>query len=136
MSLVLLDTDMLSEILKLKDPVVIQHALAYTQAVGQLAFSAVTRYEVRRGYKRKNAIQQMAKFQVFCQNASILSVTDPIWDRAADLWALGDAGGHPHNDTDIIIAATALEEGRTLATGNTSHFAWIPGLAIVDWRQP
>ncbi len=71
----MLDTNMLTEILKLKEPVVVQHALAYTQAVGQLAFSAVTRYEVRRGYKRENAIQAMTKFQVFYQNASILFLT-------------------------------------------------------------
>jgi predicted nucleic acid-binding protein len=37
-------------------------------------------------------------------------------------------------DTDII-AATALETGRTLVTGNIAHFDWIPGLALADWRS-
>jgi hypothetical protein len=27
----------------------------------------------------------------------------------------GRRGGHPHNDADLIIAATALEHGRVLA---------------------
>jgi hypothetical protein len=34
----------------------------------------------------------------------------------------------------LIIAATALETGRALVTGNTAHFGWIPALTIEDWR--
>ena len=37
-------------------------------------------------------------------------------------------------DADLIIAATALEHGRTLATGNAAHFSWINGLNLEDWR--
>jgi tRNA(fMet)-specific endonuclease VapC len=63
-------------------------------------------------------------------------VTDAIFDRAADLWVIARQGGYPHGDADLIIAATALEHARALVTGNTPHFAWIPGLVIADWRQP
>jgi predicted nucleic acid-binding protein len=42
--------------------------------------------------------------------------------------------GHAHRDADLIIAATAIEHGRTLVTGNTSHFQWVPGLQIDNWR--
>jgi predicted nucleic acid-binding protein len=56
--------------------------------------------------------------------------------RAADLWADGRNSGHPRDDADLIIAATALEAGRVLVTGNTQHFAWIPGLRLADWRCP
>jgi predicted nucleic acid-binding protein len=34
----------------------------------------------------------------------------------------------------LIIAATALEHGRALITGNTAHFQWVPGLQIDNWR--
>ena len=30
----------------------------------------------------------------------------------------------------------ALHHGRTLVTGNTVHFAWVPGLQILNWRDP
>lgn len=132
----LLDTDMLSEIIKLRNQTVTQHALAYSQQFGQLTFSAMTRYEIIRGYKQQNATTQIARFTTFCQNSVILPVADAIFDRASDLWAFARLNGHPHKDADLIIAATALEHQRILATGNLRDFAWIPGLQIEDWRTP
>jgi len=38
-----------------------------------------------------------------------LPVTDPILDRAADLWAVANRAGRPGADADLLIAATALE---------------------------
>jgi tRNA(fMet)-specific endonuclease VapC len=132
----LLDTDMLSEVIKLRDPTVQQRALDYIQKVGPLTFSAVTRYEILRGYKQKNATKQLAHFATFCQKSLIVPVSDAVWERASDLWAHARLHGHPHKDADLIIAATALGSGLVLATGNTDDFAWIPGLAIDDWRKP
>ena len=68
----------------------------------------MTRYEILRGYRDQNATTQLSRFLVFCQHAIIFAVTDAIFDRAADLWVAGRQGGHPHNDADLIIAATAL----------------------------
>jgi len=59
-----------------------------------------------------------------------------VVDRAADLWVVAHHGGLPATDADLLIAATALEHGRALVTGNTTHFSWIPGLTVEDWRQP
>src|SRR4051812_33198325 len=136
MDAALLDTDILSEVIKLRDPTVRQKALDYIQVHGQLAFSSMTRYEILRGYRDQNATTQLARFSAFCQHAIVFAITDPIFDRAAELWVAGRRGGHPHNDADLIIAATALERGRVLVTGNTAHFAWIPGLRPDDWRRP
>lgn len=133
---ILLDTDILSEVVKLRNQLVIRRALNYTRNSGPLAFSAFTRYEVLRGYKRRGATKQLAKFAVFCQKSLILPVTDRIWERASDLWALARTQGLPHNDADLVIAATALDQQRSLATGNLRHFAWIPGLQLEDWRVP
>ena len=56
--------------------------------------------------------------------------------RAADLWVDGRTGGHAHEDADLVIAATALENQRELVTGNTTHYAWIKNLQLADWRLP
>ena len=68
--------------------------------------------------------------------SDVFPVSLPVLMRAADLWAEGRNGGHPHNDADLIIAATALETQRVLVTGNTSHYSWISGLRLQDWRMP
>ncbi len=132
----LLDTDILSELLKQKNPNVVQKAAAYLAQHGQFAFSALTRYEVSRGLLEKQAAAQLRKFTVFCQQSLVLPVSDGVFDRAADLWVLAGRQGRPRSDADMLIAATALEYGRVLVTGNASHFSWMPGLTLEDWRTP
>jgi hypothetical protein len=91
MQAAILDTDILSEIIELRDPVV----------------------RGMRSITRNNS--------------------EPFLSR---LWAYARTNGYPHKDADLVIAATALNEGVALATGNTSDFAWVPGLTIEDWRTP
>ena len=136
MQLALLDTDILSEFLKQKNPLVLQKAAEYLVMHQRLSISAMTRYEVLRGLKDKNAIRQLKNFEVFCQNVEVLPITDEILDHASDLWVEARQGGHPRRDPDLIIAATALWHRRVLVTGNTADFFWISGLTINDWRQP
>lgn len=136
MDAVLLDTDILSEVIKLRDATVKHRAAAYLAVHGRFAFSALSRFEIERGYKEKQANRQLARFAIFCDRSFVAAVTDPILDRAGDLWALARRCGHPHGDADVIIAATALELQRILVTGNTPHFAWVPSLKIENWRAP
>lgn len=132
----LLDTDILSEVLKQKNAAVLLKAAAYLKAQQQFTFSAITRYEVIRGLKAKSATRQLQQFSTFCQHSQILPLTDAIFDRAADLWVTAHAAGRPQKDADLLIAATALEHGLSLVTGNTTDFSWISGLTLEDWRQP
>lgn len=131
----ILDTDILSEVLKQRNPTVRRRAARYLRVQSQFAISSVTRFEIIRGYRETKATKQLAKFMIFCQHSLILPITDTIFDRAADLWVIAREGGHPHGDADLLIAATALEHNRRLVTGNTAHFTWIPGLGLDDWRQ-
>jgi tRNA(fMet)-specific endonuclease VapC len=136
MDAALLDTDILSEVLKQRNTTVVGKAADYLQDHGQFAFSIFTRFEIVRGHKEKGATRLLGRFELFCQHSLVLPVTDAIFARAEDLWVLARKGGHPHGDADLIIAATALEHGRVLVTGNTAHFSWIPGLRLEDWRKP
>jgi tRNA(fMet)-specific endonuclease VapC len=136
MDAALLDTDTLNEVLKRRNPQVVQRAASYLSQHVKFAFSAMTRYEVLRGLKDKGALKQLARFETFCQQSLIVPPSVTILDRAADLWVAARRGGHAGRDADLVIAATALETSHVLVTGNTPHFAWIPGLRIEDWRQP
>lgn len=133
---VLLDTDILSEVLKRHDPNVTRRASRYLHAHGKFAFSAFTWFEITRGYREKGASSLLVRFEAFCGHSIVVPLTQPIFDRAATLWAVGRSGGRPLGDADLLIAATALEEGRVLVTGNTQHFSWIPGMRLEDWRSP
>ena len=131
----LLDSDILSEILKAKDLQVLDTANRYLAQHPRFAFSAITFYEIVRGFRATRAVRGLSKFLKLVDDSDVLPVSIPVLRRAAELWADAYRGGHPRGDADLIIAATALESKRALATGNTTHFTWIPGLTVVDWRS-
>ncbi|HUY90445.1 MAG TPA: type II toxin-antitoxin system VapC family toxin [Pirellulales bacterium] len=130
----LLDTDILSEVLKGKNPQVLTAAQKYLAVHQQLAFSAMTMYEIMRGMLANQASRQLAVFLALTGRSDVLPVSVPVLKRAAGLWAEARNNGHPCDDADLIIAATALEARRVLVTGNTPHFSWISGLRVADWR--
>ena len=132
----ILDTDMLSEVLKRKDQQVLATAQQYLVEHQRLAFSEMTVYEIVRGLKATKATRQLAGFLRTVETSDVFPISRPVLMRAADLWAEGRSGGYPHDAADLIIAATALEAQRVLATGNMSHYAWIKGLQLTDWRTP
>lgn len=132
---VLIDTDILSEILKKKNAQVIQQATSYLAHYGKFEFSEISRYEILRGLKEKAARKQIDMFTIFCQHAAIFQITPSILDLASDLWVDARKTGQPCSDPDLIIAATAVSLDRKLITGNQKHFDWIPSLETEDWRM-
>jgi len=44
--------------------------------------------------------------------------------------------GQPRSETDLQIAAIAIQHHLTLVTGNVKHFRGIPGLAVENWLEP
>ena len=96
----------------------------------------MTVYEIIRGLRSNRATRQRAEFLKTVSTSDVFPVSMSVLMRAAELWAEGRNGGHPHHDADLIIAATALETQRVLVTGNTVHYAWIQGLRLADWRAP
>ncbi len=118
---VILDTDILSELLK-QHPLVTQRVRRYLAEHDRLAFSIITRYELLRGLKAKQASAQEAAFSLLCQASLILPLTDQVVERAATLYGELHRQGALLPDADLLIAATALEAQRTLVTNNLSHF--------------
>jgi predicted nucleic acid-binding protein len=130
----ILDTDVMSEVLKARNQQVLNVAQQYLAQHQRLAFSAITLYEILRGLRASQATRGLNTFFKLVGNSDVLPVSLPVLFRAADLWADAGRGGYSRNDADLIIAATALESGRVLVTGNGFHFSWISGLSLADWR--
>jgi predicted nucleic acid-binding protein len=131
----LLDTDILSDILRGRNQVVVDAADAYLKTHGQFAISAFTRYEIVRGLRWRNATARLVAFEQLSHSMTIHPITADVLDRAADLWAEGATQGKPKMDADLLIAATALVHGLELVTDNLPHFDWISGLAVSSWRK-
>jgi tRNA(fMet)-specific endonuclease VapC len=132
--LALLDTDILSAVMRQK-PAVMPRARAYLAANGQLTFSIITRYEVLRGLYARGATTQLAAFNRLCRANVVLPLTDAIVVRAAGIYADLHRRGMLIGDADILIAATALEQNRTVVTNNESHFVLISGLSVENWLR-
>ena len=128
----LLDTDILSALMR-KNPKALQRAQTYLRDHGQLTISLVTRFEILRGLKAKQATTQLAAFDAFCANNEVLPLTDQIVVVAANVYADLHGRGQLISDADILIAATALHSGLVLATNNLADFGRIPGLQINNW---
>jgi len=132
----LLDTDTLSEIMKGRNPSIEQHAREYLRTNGRFRFSVITRYEILRGLKAKQAVRQMAIFEDKCNRSYLYPVTDEIVVRASDIYAYLYQKGLLINDADILIASTAMVHNLILITGNTDHFTRLPNLLCKNWKSP
>jgi tRNA(fMet)-specific endonuclease VapC len=132
----LLDTDVLSEVLKQRDDSVLRATRAYLDEWRRFTFSVLSRYEILRGLRAKSAVRQELAFDALCRLSHVLPLTEPIAVRAAAIYADLQLRGELIGDADILIAATALEHGLAIATGNTAHFERITGLQVVSWREP
>ena len=104
----ILDTDTLSEILKGRDLAIRSHAKQYLAEHGRFTFSIITRYEILRGLKAKQAGRRIEAFEKRCRASNVLPITDEIAVRAADAYANLHQRGQLISDADILIAATAF----------------------------
>lgn len=132
----LLDTDTLSEIIKGRDLPTQRQAQEYLSRHRRFQFSIITRYEILRGLKAKDAFGQLQAFDERCQNSVVVPLSDDVVVRAAGIFAALRKQGSIIDDADILIAATALVHDLVLVTNNLAHFRRIPDLRSETWRTP
>ena len=106
------------------------HAGAKTRLmqINPWRISTITYLELAQGCRSKDELQR-AKRGLAVQQTQILPLIPAISERAMNLidaHALADG----LQLADALIAATALEHGLTLLTGNTRHFAAVEALKV------
>lgn len=62
----------------------------------------------------------------------IVPYTETTALEHARIWATLEAAGRTIGDYYLIVAASALERGSSLATFNRRHFAQVPGLQLIQ----
>lgn len=135
----LLDTDILSEVLKNRDQTVAPQARTYMAEHARLTVSAVTVMEVVKGFQQ---VQREDRLELFLSVISTLEIL-PFDSTAAVLARriYGDLHrtGQPIGRADPMVAATAVMSGLVIVTGNTGHYDRIARLGfplmIANWRH-
>ncbi len=129
----LLDTDVLSALRRRqRDPAVARWVEA--QRTSNLYLSVVTVGEVERGIVRQRrrdpafaeALAGWLDRVLAWYGDRVLAVDLPTARRWGQL-----SGALGHEGADLLIAATALEHGLTVVTGNTRHFE-PTGVAVLN----
>lgn len=121
--MILVDTDVLIWVTR-KDP----HSSAFLDSFDDLAISDVTYMELIQGAKNKREAQAIDK-TLKSMAVSRLPITDSISEYAVSL-VRRYFHSHSMQLADALIAATALEHGLGLATGNVKHFEVVEGLRL------
>jgi tRNA(fMet)-specific endonuclease VapC len=129
----LLDTDTCIHLLRGTATVV---ARAQTHSPGEFAVSAITEYELLYGVERCAPEWQKKegpKVALLLGMMEVVAFTGETAKRAAKIRASLEASGQPIGPMDLLIAATALERGLPLVSGNLTEFQRVPGLICHDW---
>ena len=110
-----------------------QGAAARLKQIAVWRISAVTYMELAQGCRDKAELERVKK-ALSISGTPIAPVNESICERAMrliDQHALGDG----LRLADALIAATALEHGLPLLTGNIKHFGVIDGLDVEPFDQ-
>lgn len=130
----LLDTNVLSELLKKRPEPAVVRSLNVIPSEN-LYTSSVCVMELRHGCRRHDRPDQLwerIRSQLLVR-VQILAFGEKEAVLAGDIWAALEAEGTPIGTEDVVIAATALAHGLTLASRNLRHFSQVKSLSVVNW---
>lgn len=135
----LLDSDMLSEVIKAFDPNVVANSILYVQEFGVLSFTSASALEILHGLHSKQAHAKISRVEaVFGLNDEIVP-DGQDYRLAAEISGALKRRGTPIGLIDPLIAACAIRRGYGISSGNEDHFGYIlrAGYAFhfENWRE-
>ena len=137
----LLDTDIVSEVLKGRNTQVAAHARTYISQHGCLTTSALSVLEIVKGYEKVGRPADLQRVLSIIDSHVILPLDAAAAEIAGRIDAFLEKSGQPIGRIDPMIAGIAIRHGLTLVTGNVSHYERIRALGynleLEDWKtQP
>jgi len=115
-----------------------QLLMSVSQAFGEIeiAISAVTLAELVHGVARANTPEIRHSRRSFIdelkRHVPVHAVTDSTAEIAGQISGEQGAKGITLPADDLLIGASALEQGYAVVTLNTRHFQMIPGLLVLS----
>jgi tRNA(fMet)-specific endonuclease VapC len=138
MTRALLDTDILSEILRGKNDRAVQAAERYIDTFGHYTFSVLSVAEIIHGVEKIRSTERRANFLKFVEGNEVLILGTEEAVYAGEIIAELELRGLPIGNIDPFIAAIAISHRLPLVTGNTKHFERIVRLGypfeLQNWR--
>lgn len=135
----LVDTDILSEILKGYDQTVIQNVANYQRHFPQLTLSTASITEITKGLWKKRKTAKLASFLSLLKTQEIVPFDTACAELAGKLFADLERKGLPIGWGDVIIGATAITHDLVLVTGNMKHFGRLNqvgyAIQLMNWRE-
>ena len=129
--MILFDTDTCIELLK-GNKKILQRREQYDGVIG-ISFMSIA--ELYYGAeKSKDPNKNFDTIENLLLSLEIIHTDIPILKRFGMIKAQLQKEGVITSDADIFIAATTLERGDRLITGNVRHFERIPGLVSESWK--
>ena len=127
----LLDTDTIIYSLK-GNQQVMDNLAAHSDA--PKAISVITFGELVFGARKSPRVQEnLAKVYRVREMFPIVDITPAIMECFGELKSDLEKSGTSVADLDLMIGATALTIGYSVATNNVAHFSRIPGLSVENW---
>lgn len=131
-----LDTDVLSAIMRRDPPLDVVRRAAAIPAADQCTTS-VTLGELLYGAAKRGSDRLAERVeQLILATGLVLPFDEPAAREYGTLRAQLERDGRRLAEPDLRIASIALSRGLTLVTGNTRHFARVPGLRVENWFGP
>ncbi len=100
----------------------------------QFEIAAITVAELWHGVERASRAHKVKRQQYMegvVAGLPVIPYTEQTAYQHARIWGELEASGKMIGFYDVIVAATALERGSTLATFNQRHFSQIKGLRLI-----
>lgn len=138
MELALLDTDIVSELLRAKNSKVVGKGRDYLRQFGNYTTSAVSVVELVRGFQKAGQASLIDDLKVLLSQHEVLPLDQESAIVAGMITGRLQSAGQPIGQADPMIAGIALHHDLVLVTGNTAHFERIVRLGfplrLDNWR--
>jgi tRNA(fMet)-specific endonuclease VapC len=96
--------------------------------------AAITVAELWHGVERASGLRRRSR-ETFLRELilplTVIAYSEEIAYEHARIWAELEAKGKMIGHYDLIVAATAIIRGCSVATFNTRHFKQVPGLKVI-----
>lgn len=130
MTLLMLDTDISSYVIRRRPPAIADQFNRHSE---QLCVSVMTAAELRFGALKAGRADLTSLVEAYLARVTILDWPESATFHYARVRAALERLGTPIGNMDLLIACHALAEQATLVTNNLRHFAAVPDLRVDQW---